>query len=661
MYMVDFFSKYSKVDTNKLQSTIDRGVVEQGTGRVVVTKEELNKAISQNKEKEVTKKKIEEINRSVTTSRSRTSNKSSNKSSNNSSLLTREQYMQENPLVVTGGGQAPNRTKIITRDFVSGIRENININSDLNVAPIRTGGVTSASYRTGARVGKVIEVTGKAVTTGALLSGLFNVGSAATSAVKSTKVGKAVTTGLTKAQSTAVGSFGVKTIGATGRAVGIVKGTELISDVTAPQDQKNLAKKYNIEKAVSAGFQAERDSFSIPQGASIGEKALGVLSIAGYETTSLIRGKNTKTAFEDTVKKELQSQGLWGNDLYQATEFAKRKRTASGVGELGALLDISRSSELLGRDMVSKVFAKSSTTKAASTGLKVGTRAALGIAPAGFLEGSVQELTQQISRRQDLNVKSIATMGVLGAGFAGVIGGTIAGTSASKSKGVQKIGKGLQLGAYLTDPLEKPGDILADITQKSIVRSGRSVINPSVSVNTLTNTLSFGTTETKPKVKGGQTNIFTDVLSLSNTNTNTNTDTKKKGGQVNLFTDVLSFTNTNTNTNTNVPSNTKINTNINGKGFVPVNPFININIPVQENIKSPIDTFTNINVPVNTNINTPINTFIPNKFVPPILPFDLGGLGGSGKGTKKGKKKVYVNELEASRKILKNMLGGGFF
>lgn len=659
--MTDFFSKYSKVDTNKLQSTIDRGVVEQGTGRVVVTKEELNKAISQNKEKEVVAKKVEEINRSVRSSRSRTSNKSSN----NSVLPTREQYMQENPLVVTGGGQAPSRTKIITRDFVSGIKENININSDLNVAPIRTGGVTSASYRTGARVGKVIEVTGKAVTTGVLLSGLFNLGIAATSAVKSTQLGKAVTVGVTKAQSTAVGSFGVKTIGATGRAVGIVKGTELISDVTAPQDQKKLAKKYDIEKAVSAGFQAERDSFSIPQGASIGEKALGVLSIAGYETTSLIRGKNTKTAFEDTVKKELQSQGLEGNDLYQATEFAKRKRTASGVGELGALLDISRSSELLGRDMVSKVFAKSSTTKAASTGLKVGTRAALGIAPAGFLEGSVQELTQQISRRQDLNVKSIATMGGLGAGFAGVIGGTIAGTSASKSKGVQKIGKGLQLGAYLTDPLEKPGDILADITQKSIVRSGRSVINPSVSVNTFTNVLSFGTTETKPKVKGGQVNLFTDVLSLSNTNTNTNTDTKRRGGQVNLFTDVLSFTNTNVpvNTNINTNINTKSNTNINVKenGYVPVNPFTNINIPVQENIQSPIDTFTNINVPVNTNINTPINTFIPNKFVPPILPFELGGLGGSGKGTKKGKKKVYVNELEASRKILKNMLGGGFF
>lgn len=107
------------------------------------------------------------------------------------------------------------------------------------------------------------------------------------------------------------------------------------------------------------------------------------------------------------------------------------------------------------------------------------------------------------------------------------------------------------------------------------------------------------------------------------------------------------------NPNENIP--------INPNQDIPINTNLNINTDNNNQvINNILDNPVNTNVNVNTDIfnqaqNVPINVWNPD--LPPLLPFALP-IGSGFSSVRKGKRKVYINELAMGQQVLNNLLGG---
>jgi hypothetical protein len=457
-------------------------------------------------------------------------------------------------------------------------------------------------------------------------------------AAKASKVGQAATSAYKATQATRVGRFltdiGVTTL----KGVGIVEGSKATGKVTASTEQKEVMKDPAFNQILAKGYQAESSQVS---------SEAWYKGLAYEGVSSLISSKEGKKAFETAVRDEFKARGYTGRRLETAVSAAKRQKVAGGVGESLALLEISRSSEKIGRREVTKAF-----SKAGQKGVSFPSKQAFGkvfgitapnIAQAGFVEGFSQEISQQQARGRKKDIKQAGLMGGFGAVSAGLIGGTIAGSRVTKPT-TSKVIEGI---TYITDPYEKPGDLLADLGESIAKRRGKTIQQPAifkpfdpkdvVRVTAVTPT----STQTKGKRKGGKP---TSVIFPGVTPTPTPVT-------------IPNFVPTPTPTPSPSPTPTPT------KKTVPIFP--NIPIPPISPTPTPINQPTKTETPVNTDIpvntNTPIFTAVnipvitPFARVPPPMPLALPS-GAGAAGTKKGKSLKYVNELDLGMKFLRKQL-----
>ncbi len=540
------------------------------------------------------------------------------------------------------------------------------------VSPIvATAGIGVGLFSLGAGAPKALGATVKA--TKATLKGTR----AARAALEATKAAKATA----KLRATRSFQF-LKNIGlgvAEAKAIPIV--TRKISKATATPEQRQVIGSLGFEEAVKAGFAAEKESV----------RAKGFFpALAGelpFTSQFLARGE-----FEKATRAQFEKRGLKGQALELRVQAALRQRTAGNIGETAALLEISRRAESVGRKGVVTAF-----ERAGAKGVKFTEKKSFGtlfkltapsIARAGFIEGFSQEIAQQESRRLPTNLKEAGIIGGIGALSAGAIGGTIVGTKLAKPA----VSKGIELVTFFTDPFEKPGDLLQDlteVTQKRIL--GRTIRTPQISkVIKEEDIITLGVRKSAKGFKRPKASaVFTfdpnpfipitptptqkppkikDLPDLSSIGVVTPSQVQKPGKPK---APIISFATTPVSTPTEIPTlESIIGAPISPTITTPVQTPIPVDVPVDIPIVTPTQTVTNIftptGTPTNVPINVPISTTIPIPVFTPLIrsppPFIPGFGLPSGFGRRRGKgakRKAFVNELEASRAILSNLIFGG--
>jgi len=450
-------------------------------------------------------------------------------------------------------------------------------------------------------------------------------------------------------QATRLGRFGlgvgrtaVQTGGAVIKGGLLVEGGSQVGTLTLSKEDKNLIKEFNINQALKSGFQKSSEQETWYKGFAT-ELPYG---------SQLVDEQKMRQGIRENLKK----QGLSGEKLKKAEDLTYRQGLFRSGGELAGLLEISRTSESIGRKQVAESFARKAqkgvTFESKKSFKKLFGASFLPIARAGFVEGVASETTQQVSRVQDANLKKAGLMGGFGFGSAGLIGGSIVGLS-QKAPGASRA---IELGTYISDPLEKPGDLLQDVAErisgKSFTRAGLKRVGVQgvgskaddilrfATVKTPTPVNVFSSAKTKTSIKKGS-NIFSPSNIFSSVNTN-----------INQPTDFLGDTIINPFTPTPVKTPTPIDIPIFSPG-VPTPSVPSPGVPTPTNIMTDTQTDVPVNVPVNVPINVPIG--VPLMRVPPPLPFfpgfDFSG-SGSGRGGRR-KSSRFVNELSVGLGFLK--------
>lgn len=586
---------------------------------------------------------------------------------------------------------AMRRQESIAGQFLEAIKtpffEEARVGEQLRGTPAQTAGALAGSILLIAPAGKVTKVV-KGATKGA---------KAAATAVKTSKAVQATQRAFSSAAATRLGRF-AKDLGITAaKGVAIVETGKFAGRVTAPAAQKEyiqpeLLAAVERQKEAQVRQQqwykqlaAELPVRAIPGG--LGERAFR--SVYGAE-------------YEDIARQALIQQGIRGERLETAVKAAQRQSRFMATSEALALLEISRSSERIGRQRVTEAFkqlGKKGTTVSQKrvTGQLFKT-AFPAIAEAGAVEGFTQEISQQRARFKDIDIKTAGLMGALGAGTAGLLGGTIAATRLRKPA-TSKI---IEYSTFVADPFEKPGDILQDLAEAAQKRiTGKTAARPVIYTTAKPEDIvSFGVRGAKapkaakapvvsfapipaqiPEKAPKRTRVVSPLDQLSafgqtfGTPAQTPVETKRKKTRVTKAVPIL--------TPVEVPTFQQI---IGGRPQPsppttvppePVPPVAPVDVPVETGV--PVDTDTITPTPTPTNIfnqifgtETPVPVPVtapisipvsipartPQLRVPPPIPFVFPFSLGAG-ATRRGKGIKRVNELEAGRVLLQNMLGGG--
>jgi len=393
---------------------------------------------------------------------------------------------------------------------------------------------------------------------GAVDTALLGVAAAKPIAAGAKQTGKTLTSQAFKSSLKAATSKGLGKWGkflAKGVA-GAVVGTEVYKGIGyagATKSEKDFIERGNEFKgAMQAGIAAEQKASSLKLLPSMGEGGRGDVGTLLYQLPGgpLVRtgiqkvstqgqyGKDesrTLEEFKKAVRKYYSDLGYKPDEVNIAVEAALQQRRAGMIGEVAGTVTANVASEIAGQSML----------KDAGGALVAGKgtfwKPAIQIGKAGFVEGVAGELSTQLGRYEDVNTKDLLKTGAIGAVTAGLIGGTIAKTSGTK------IGKTLQGGAYLADPYEKPGDVIAGMFEKGTAKAAKKTAGKSIAkvkvvsvvpsttfsvtpgTSTLASTLSMTGTETAIKdVKGGPSVAITLKESAYKPTTFTSTKTSVK-------------------------------------------------------------------------------------------------------------------------------------
>lgn len=417
----------------------------------------------------------------------------------------------------------------------------------------------------------------------------------------------------------------------TAKGAAVVEGTKAVGKLTATSEQKSAMRSVEFDQAIRSGFAAESKAQ---------DKWYKQLA---FQINPALSTK--KSVFKDTVTSELQSQGLSGRELQSGVDAALRQRKFISGGEAGGLLEISRSSERIGRREVANVFEAAGKKGVSIEKKKLGwdlfKKTFRPISQAGAVEGFSAEVTQQSSREEPLNIKKALGMSAAGAATAGIIGGGIAGLKPNRP-GASKV---LEIGTWFMDPFEKPGDVAADVTEFGLRKMGRKVPTPSIFTSSKPDSVvSFGVSG-KPTSSG----------KASSTLPTLSTEGKSSGpiptSRPIPFDSIWTRNPIPTPTTPTTPTKTKKPVNPPFPVFTPTVPPIAtptaVPIPIEE--ETPVMTPTNIFSPVTIPTSTPMF-----RMPPPIpLPFPSFGSGYGGNAGRGSSR--FVNELDASLGVFGSM------
>lgn len=435
---------------------------------------------------------------------------------------------------------------------------------------------------------------------------------------------------------------GIAKIGAQGAAGGLA--TRGVARGTRDKQERGGLTNKQFEAATSAALQEA--SKPTEQGiAGLGQSLAAGLNPRFSDTAR----------FRKAARKEFQARGLKGKQLDQAVSRAvQEKNQILAIGEGLTLLNVARASESVGRKAVAGSFeraaAKGVTTTKQRAFSDVFKRTALPIAGAGVGEGAASVAAQDIVRGQGFNPADIGLGAAFGGATAGLLGGTIAGLRPNRAGA----SKALEIGAFITDPFEKPGDLLQDATEAAIRKTtGRTSPKPTI-VQTVnpSDIMGFNLQPGSPGGKkrgGGRSKKGLGKKSPNPTLTFVGSPATAP---------VIAPTPVNIPSlpqPSRAPSNLPTLESIIGQPRptpVPTPP----TVPTPAN--TPTQTPTNVppNVPVNVPANVPININIPTATpqlrVPPPLPLAFPAGSATGVSTK-GKGRKFVNELAAGADFLK--------
>ena len=252
-----------------------------------------------------------------------------------------------------------------------------------------------------------------------------------------------------------------------------VKGTRAVTYVQSSPFQRSLIKDTKkMEQSQSVIRQAEQRRFWQPR-----------------------TSKHEKQS-EFAVRSYWQAQGLAGGKLAEATAISQQLRKTGLAGELIALPALSIQSELFGKALTTKAGLAGKTITGRYRGVKTFWEFAKPIGKAGFAEGVATELAYSESRYIPKSFKRVSIAGGVGAVSAGLIGGTIASVSVTRPK----LSKAILAGAYIADPYEPVGDVLAKVASKTTSRVLKiPVITPAITFSPTTTTITTISTPTTIK------------------------------------------------------------------------------------------------------------------------------------------------------------------
>jgi len=499
-----------------------------------------------------------------------------------------------------------------------------------------------------------------------------------------------VAASVAKSQARKVGDLGVTAFRAKGTlGASTVFGREITE---AGSDVKVTAKeRAKFERALSRSFAAEEKAITgekvagrqglLPSAAQI-KQGLRVFAaeVPGGKTITektFLPDVGAKGAFEKEFRASLTRQGIKGKRADQLTRAALRRRTGTDVSLLAGFVGSSAAVEVGGRRILGRDFGQF-----AKFGIKLPKKgfsaplAGLGaanIAPLGFIEASFQEAEQQRAETQGRlrDRPKIIKLGFIGAASAGILGGAITGTA-----GAPRAQTVLEVGGSILDPIEKPGDIVADILEKGAKLGGRKVVRAGIVSSAFADTFTFAQTQqpgTKKKrrlprrPKGrpappAVTNVFVQAPTQTKKVTTPTLELiVDKPSQTfrNIFGDIRpkpkkpAKPGTIVPTDTDTPVDIIIDTPVQVPSETPAETPVPINVFTETFVESPVSTQTTIFTPVASQVSTPILRAPPP--IPPLFGFPPSG---AGIGAGKGKRVSFVDELSASQGLLAGALGG---
>jgi hypothetical protein len=518
-------------------------------------------------------------------------------------------------------------------NFFGGVKEGFSLEASPQTAT--QGRVTPVTSReTGQLVGNV----GAIATAGNFGTyALRNIGLGA-KAVSGTKAYQKVSQVASGAAKTPAGQFVIGSAKNIGVTLGIAKGVPGLENVYSSQQIKDIRSNVQYQEARRIA-QETRKQAATGSGPGFDFFDMGRISAGGllYELPAgpQITDKYvTGNTYEKTLRKEMKERGFNQEQINIAVKSGVRQDMAQGRGEFLGLLGSSTVTELTGRKifsmMLSKKLLKTNSKKLLSDTYK---RTFIPFFGLGAVEGGVQEYTQATGRGESATAQRVA----IAAGIGGVSGGLLGPPIMTIPAAEKAAGrKALNFFANILDPLEKPGDITADIFtagQRRIAAKFPGIITPTpepiiqMPASTRTETITFGgPTTTKAeasppgRVRSPAVPSLIPVITPDTTITPIIPTDPRKSSK--------SF----------VPS--PVPTPITPPSITTPTP---INIPpiIPTDTTTPVTTNTPINIPLFAPIVTPQPRFLPP--IPPMLPPDFGG--GSGAGTRRGKRTKFYDEL----------------
>jgi len=198
---------------------------------------------------------------------------------------------------------------------------------------------------------------------------------------------------------------------------------------------------------------------------------------------ALIPGIGRGDVWLNTVETELRKKGLEGEALDKALNAASVSRYTRVGSEVPAIVAANVASELLGQKVFGNAFKAVTGTK--RLGLVRGAaRGYFATALGGAVEAPLVAESIAYSRYQpELNLKEKLDYAKTGAKYAGTIGAIMSGAQSIKNPYLYKligqpIYKATQLGTYITDPAEYPGDVIAGKIERVFPSTTAGIFTP---------------------------------------------------------------------------------------------------------------------------------------------------------------------------------------